>query len=65
MTYVDDPQTLRVGDFIRDECGYDRIVSIRENMFDNPDIRFAYLFEINDPGNIPPGAIIHDVRINR
>lgn len=62
MTHVDDPQAFKVGDYIRDEWGYDLIVSIDDNMFDNPDIRFVHLIEWNNP--ISGGAAVHDVREN-
>lgn len=62
MTYMDDPHVVKVGDFIRDAYGYDRVVTIDEAKFDNPDIRFAHLIEIPDSESVPEIATVHDVR---
>lgn len=41
MTHVDDPHVFKVGDCIRDYEGWSIITKITDNMFGNPDIRFA------------------------
>lgn len=59
MTHVDDPCVFQVGDYVRDHEGWNRITAIRDNVFDNPDIRFADLEWCLEP---PNGARIHDFR---
>ena len=59
MTYVDDPQSFHVGEYIRKYSGVYRIVEIDNNWFGDPDIRFAYLL---DAPIISDGGVVHDVR---
>lgn len=59
MTHVADPHAFKVGDYIRDSWGWTRIAKIDEAQFGNPDIRFAHLEDVPEPGT--DGAA-HDVR---
>jgi hypothetical protein len=56
MTYMEDPYIVKVGDWLQDNEGYHRVLSIDEY---RSDIRFAHLTGHTAP---PNGAVIHDLR---
>lgn len=64
MTYMLDPHKVQVGDVLRDEYGYDLVTSICDNVFNNPDIRFAELTELGESlaAGIRDMTTVHDLR---
>ena len=59
MTHVDDPHAFSAGHYIKKYSGVYCIVTIDDNVFDNPDIRFAHVDKVQSS---PSGSIVHDVR---
>ena len=59
MSHVVDPSLFHVGDYIRDDEGYDRIVAIDDAVFGSSDTRLAHLVACPRPGR---RATIHDMR---
>jgi hypothetical protein len=59
MTHVDDPWSFHAGEYIRRYGGLCVITAIDDNMFDDPDIRFAHTIRVRVAA---PNAVIHDER---